>query len=68
MSLMPNEISIACESQNVDAIAATTILDCFECGACTYVCPARRPIVQWAKFGKAELAKRRAQQQTPKAG
>ena len=68
MNLMPNEISIACESQDVDAIAATAILDCFECGCCTYACPARRPIVQWVKFGKAELAKRRAQQEKPKAG
>ena len=68
MNLMPNEISIACESQDVDAIAATTILDCFECGCCTYVCPARRPMVQWVKFGKAEMMKRRAQQQKPKAG
>ena len=68
MRLMPNEISIACESGNVDAIAATTIMDCFECGACTYVCPGKRPIVHWVKFGKAELAKRRAQEPKPKAG
>ena len=68
MNLMPTEIGIACERGDVDAIAATQILDCFECGCCTYVCPAKRPIVQWVKFGKAELAKRRAQQQKPKAG
>lgn len=68
MNLMPNEISIACETHNVDAIAATAILDCFECGSCTYVCPAKRPIVHWVKFGKAELMKRRAEQQKPKAG
>ncbi|MFP4056311.1 MAG: electron transport complex subunit RsxC [Candidatus Brocadiia bacterium] len=69
MRLMPNEISIACESRDVDAIAATAILDCYECGSCTYVCPAKRPIVHWVKFGKAELAKRRDEQQKkPKAG
>ena len=67
MNLLPNEISIACEAGDVDAIAATGILDCFECGCCTYGCPARRPIVQWVKFGKAELAKRRAQQQAKPA-
>ena len=60
MRLLPNEISIACEAKDVDAIAATSILDCFECGACTYVCPAKRPITQWVKFGKAELARRKA--------
>ncbi|NQT89395.1 SLBB domain-containing protein, partial [bacterium] len=64
MRLMPNEMSIACEAQDVDAIGGTSILHCYECGCCTYVCPANRPIVQWAKFGKAELAKRRAKQKT----
>jgi len=67
MNLLPNAISIACESGDIDAIAATTILDCFECGCCTYMCPARRPIVHWVKWGKAELAKRKAQQQESKA-
>ncbi|MBL7222257.1 MAG: electron transport complex subunit RsxC [Candidatus Brocadiae bacterium] len=67
MNLLPNEISIACEARDVDAIAATTILDCFECGGCAYVCPAKRPIVHWVKFGKAELAKRRAEQQARQA-
>jgi electron transport complex protein RnfC len=62
MRLMPNEISIACETQNVDAIGATAILHCYECGCCTYVCPSKRPIVQWVKFGKAELAKQKARQ------
>ena len=63
MQLTPNAISIACESSNLDAIAATGILDCFECGCCTYACPARRPIVHWVKWGKVELGKRRAAQQ-----
>ena len=67
MRLLPNEISTACESRSLDAMAATTILDCFECGCCSYVCPARRPIVHWVKWGKVELAKRKAQQQKTKA-
>jgi len=67
MRLLPNEISIACEAQSLDAIAATSILDCFECGCCTYVCPARRPIVHWVKFGKAELARRKAAEVARKA-
>jgi len=66
MGLMPNEISIACEAGDLDAAAAADITDCFECGCCTFVCPAKRPIVHWAKWGKAALAKRRAQQQKQK--
>jgi electron transport complex protein RnfC len=67
MNLLPSAISIACEAGDLDAIAATPILDCFECGSCTYVCPAKRPIVHWVKWGKAELARRRAKQQKSKA-
>ena len=39
---------------------APSSLDCIECGACTYVCPARRPIVQWIKLCKGELARAKA--------
>ncbi len=67
MSLLPNTISIACEARDVEAIAATTILDCYECGCCTVVCPAKRPIVHWVQFGKAELARRKAQEQAEQA-
>jgi len=63
MGLNPSAISIACEAKDIDAIKATQILDCFECGCCNYVCPSKRPIVHWVKFGKAELAKLKAQMQ-----
>ena len=67
MRLVPSEISIACESGDLEAVAATSILDCFECGSCTYVCPAKRPIVHWVKWGKAELARKKAEQRGAKA-
>ncbi len=31
------------------------IMDCRECGSCTFVCPARRPIVQDVKTAKAKI-------------
>ncbi len=34
-------------------------MDCFECGSCTFVCPANRPMVQWVKKAKKELAKKK---------
>jgi electron transport complex protein RnfC len=33
---------------------------CFECGLCTYVCPANIPILQYIKIAKGELARRAA--------
>jgi electron transport complex protein RnfC len=35
-------------------------MDCIECGCCTYICPARIPLVQSIRGGKATiLAQRR---------
>jgi len=62
--LVPSRLSILCEAKDVDAIAASDIMDCKECGCCTYVCPSRRPIVHLVKYGKAELARRRAEEKS----
>jgi len=60
MRLVPSDLSIICEAGRVEDMMANNIMDCKECGCCTYVCPARRPIVQWIKLGKAQLAKMKA--------
>ena len=57
MNLVPSDLSIICESKNIEAIKSSQVMDCFECGCCTFGCPAKRPIVHLVKFGKAELAK-----------
>lgn len=36
------------------------LMDCFECGACSYVCPAHIPLVQRFRGAKSQLRKRRA--------
>ena len=37
-------------------------LECIQCGSCTYVCPAKRPLTQAFKQTKAEiLARKRAE-------
>jgi len=60
--LVPSYLSIICEARNIEAIKASDIMDCKECGCCTYVCPSRRPIVHLVKYGKAELAALRAKE------
>jgi len=57
--LVPAAISRAVESENLDVAMDWNVLECKECGCCTYVCPARRPVVHQVKFAKAELAKRK---------
>ena len=39
---------------------------CMECGCCSYVCPAKRPLVQNNRLGKAEVRNYLAHQQTLK--
>jgi len=37
------------------------VMNCMECGACAYICPAKRPLVQHFRRAKAEInAVRRA--------
>jgi len=62
LGLMPGEMSIAMERQDWDAAIGYGMLECKECGCCTYICPARRRIVHMTKFGKAELRRRKQQE------
>jgi electron transport complex protein RnfC len=64
---VPSYLSVICESKNINAIKASDIMDCKECGCCTYVCPSRRPIVHLVKYGKSELARLRAQEKAKAA-
>ena len=65
--LVPSYLSVICEAKQIDAIKASDIMDCKECGCCTYVCPSRRPIVHLVKYGKAELARLRAEEKAEAA-
>jgi len=29
------------------------VIDCIECGACSYVCPTKRPLLQLIRVGKS---------------
>ena len=35
------------------------LLDCIECGSCAYICPSHIPHVQWIKYGKSELRRKK---------
>lgn len=61
LRLMPNEISQAVEADDIALAEELNVMDCFECGTCSYVCPAHRPLVQHHRRAKAIIAaKRRA--------
>ena len=61
MSIMPLFISSAVEQGLYDRAEKFNAMDCIECGSCSYICPAKRPLAQWIKMAKDEIAaKRRA--------
>ncbi len=59
MKLQPSLLGLFIEKGHLDDAKDYNLMDCFECGSCTFVCPANRPMVQWVKRAKRELAKRK---------
>ena len=55
LNLMPAEIEAAYERQDVEALAELKVNICMECGCCSFICPARRPLVQTNKLAKAQV-------------
>ncbi|MGE5894665.1 MAG: RnfABCDGE type electron transport complex subunit C, partial [bacterium] len=53
MGLMPSMLSVYAEKGRYEECKEYNLFDCFECGCCTYVCPAKRPIVQLVRLAKS---------------
>ncbi|MBU1140199.1 MAG: electron transport complex subunit RsxC [Proteobacteria bacterium] len=52
MGLEPKEIGIYVEADRAEDTEQFGVFDCFECGSCAYVCPAKRPLVQFVRLAK----------------
>lgn len=50
--LMPQLYSDAYERKQIDKLQEFNIMQCMECGSCSYVCPARRPLSFTNKLAK----------------
>jgi electron transport complex protein RnfC len=73
MGLEPNNIGIYVEAgRGAETEAFGFMDDCFECGSCAYVCPAKRPLVQFIRLARLEINQARkfqaAREQKRKAG
>lgn len=55
MRLLVSTLSKVCENERYDLAAENYVMNCLECGICTYVCPAGRPNVQYFRRAKAEI-------------
>lgn len=59
MGLEPKEIGLYVEANRAEDTEPLGVFECFECGSCAYVCPAKRPLVQFVRLAKMK-AKRKA--------
>ena len=53
--LNPSLLGRLARARRTDRMADHYLMDCMECGACTYACPASIPLVQLFRSAKAEL-------------
>ena len=55
MLLVPSTLGNSVEFLQYERSEDLHVMDCKECGCCTFVCPAKRPLVHWFKFAKAKI-------------
>jgi len=57
MGLAPSDIGIYVEAGRAEDTARFGVFECFECGCCSFVCPAKRPLVQFIRLAKMKAKK-----------
>jgi len=58
MGLFPTILVKLVKGERWEMLGDYSIMDCIECGCCSYVCPSKIPLVQYIKLGKAEFKER----------
>ena len=51
--LLPTAYADAYQAKDAEKLSRLKVMQCMECGSCSFVCPARRPLVFMNKLGKA---------------
>lgn len=62
MGLTPAYMNKYIGMNDYDAAAKIGLMDCIECGACSYICPCKRQLVQSFRLGKQLLQNRKKKQ------
>ena len=57
MALAPTALMYRVKKDNFAEARELGIMNCYECGACAYACPAKIPLLDYMKYGKAKLVK-----------
>jgi len=62
MKLVPTQLGKLVKHNRIETLDKMGIMQCMECGCCGYICPAKIPLVQYIKLGKALWTERQRQQ------
>ena len=58
-NLMPTVFEHAYHDGDLEALEKHKVMLCMECGCCSFVCPAKRPLVQTNRLAKAALREKK---------
>ncbi|NOX36534.1 MAG: electron transport complex subunit RsxC [Calditrichaeota bacterium] len=67
MYLNPSLLGMLARVRRYDDMLEHYIMDCIECGSCSYVCPSNIPLVQRFRVAKALLREKMAREKAAKA-
>ena len=56
---MPIYMNMYAKKNDLEGCEEYNVLDCIECGSCSYVCPARIPLVQQFRVAKMRVMDKR---------
>jgi electron transport complex protein RnfC len=57
MGLEPYLMMTLSEKALYERMESEKVMDCMECGSCSYTCPSSRPLLDYIRLGKAEVGK-----------
>ncbi|MDF1571962.1 MAG: electron transport complex subunit RsxC [Bacteroidales bacterium] len=57
MGLEPYLLMTQAEKGMWEPLERDHVMDCIECGSCSYTCPSSRPLLDYIRLGKAEVGK-----------
>jgi len=57
MGLEPYLLMLQAEHKEWNGMSGHGVMNCLECGSCSYICPASRPLLDFIRLGKQELRK-----------
>jgi H+/Na+-translocating ferredoxin:NAD+ oxidoreductase subunit C len=57
MGLEPYLLMTLAEKERYDQVEKNRVMDCIECGSCSYICPSSRKLLDFIRLGKFVVAK-----------